>query len=216
MASKLDPNLLAPPKSVQNACEQGIELHGEHGGKGLRETTVQWARHFAAGKPNDPAQARRMRAWFHRHRVDKRDGWDAPPTPGYVAWLLWGGDEGVGWVEQIVAAVEASGEGDEKPSSEAAGRNPSQLAKAVTRRSKAKRQTRGVHGTKKAISKKKGSKKAAAGKAKKKASAAGKRTKKASSAAMKGRKKAAGRKKTARTAKAAGGKKKASGRRSKR
>jgi hypothetical protein len=96
-----------PPKAVREACKRGLALKDEFGGKGLREPTVQKARDFVAGKPNDPAHARKMRAWFKRHDVDKRPGWEKPPTPGYVARLLWGGDAGQKWVEQLVSRLEA-------------------------------------------------------------------------------------------------------------
>ena len=45
-----------------------------------------------------------MRAWHARHAVDKRPDWDNPPTPGYVAFLLWGGEPGrVGLVVEAAA-----------------------------------------------------------------------------------------------------------------
>jgi hypothetical protein len=42
-----------------------------------------------------------MDAWFARHAVDRRPGWDKDVTPGYVAHLLWGGDEGKRWVRGL-------------------------------------------------------------------------------------------------------------------
>lgn len=99
-----------PPKAVIAACKKALALKDEYAGKGLRPHTVQWAQHLAAGKQASPEQARRMRAYFRRHKVDKRAGWDKPPTPGYVAWLMWGGDAGFRWAEQRVAHDEQDGE----------------------------------------------------------------------------------------------------------
>lgn len=95
-----------PPKVVQNACKKGLTLKDAYGGKGLREPTIEWAQHFADGNPSDAAHARKMRAWFARHDTDKRPGWDKPPTPGFVARLLWGGDAGQRWAQKLVKQAE--------------------------------------------------------------------------------------------------------------
>jgi hypothetical protein len=42
-----------------------------------------------------------MDAWFARHAVDRRPGWDKDVTPGYVAHLLWGGDAAKRWVREL-------------------------------------------------------------------------------------------------------------------
>jgi hypothetical protein len=46
---------------------------------------------------------KRMKAYFSRHQRDKKHkdwGNEDRPSPGYVAWLLWGGDEGWRWAEK--------------------------------------------------------------------------------------------------------------------
>ena len=48
---------------------------------------------------------KRMYSYFKRHTVDKdaKDfGNDKKPSPGYIAWLLWGGDAGYTWVKGIM------------------------------------------------------------------------------------------------------------------
>ena len=90
-----------PPQGVRRALARGLELKDEYGGKGLVEETVDWARHLAAGRQASPEKARKMHGWFARHKADKRPGWARPPTPGYVAWLLWGGDAGVRWAKKL-------------------------------------------------------------------------------------------------------------------
>lgn len=49
-----------------------------------------------------------MNAWFARHAVDRKPGWSLPgkETPGYVAWLLWGGDAGRTWAADKVRELE--------------------------------------------------------------------------------------------------------------
>jgi hypothetical protein len=106
MSSSDHSTLMNPPKGAQAAFARGLRLKEKYAGKGLQEETVAWAQHFADGQPNDAAHAKKMRAWFHRHAVDKKPNWDKPPTPGFVAWLLWGGDAGQRWVERIMAHVE--------------------------------------------------------------------------------------------------------------
>ena len=98
---------LHPPKGVRDACKRGLELQPEHGGKGLVEETLTWAHAFVDGKPATPEKLRKMRAWFARHEVDHKVGWDDPPTPGFVAWLLWGGDAGKSWSQSVVPKLDA-------------------------------------------------------------------------------------------------------------
>ncbi len=96
-----------PPKGVRQACRRGLDLHeAGHSGDGLRPATVAWARRLAAGQPITPDKARRMRAWLARHASDRRPGWHDPPTPGYVAWLLWGGDDAVPWSADLVRQMD--------------------------------------------------------------------------------------------------------------
>lgn len=104
---------LRPPQGVRDACARGVALYEEgYGGDGLRPATVRWARRLARGEDVTPAKAQKMAAWFARHaespgeaearRTDKK-------SPAWVAWLLWGGDDGRVWSEKIVRQLEARG-----------------------------------------------------------------------------------------------------------
>jgi hypothetical protein len=45
-----------------------------------------------------------MVSYFARHEVDKRGknyGNEQNPSAGYIAWLLWGGDEGRAWALEL-------------------------------------------------------------------------------------------------------------------
>lgn len=91
------------PKSVQRAAREGLQLLAEgFGGRGLTEGAISRARSLARGTPIRFDRARMMRAWFSRHKVDKRPRWEQDRTPGWVAWQLWGGDAAWKWVEAIV------------------------------------------------------------------------------------------------------------------
>ncbi len=104
---------LSPPEGVQAECARGLQwLEEGHGGDGLVQATIDWARKLAAGQNITPEKARKMRAWLARHEVDltaegAKPGEKGYPSPGRVAWALWGGDPAVTWSDKIVRALEA-------------------------------------------------------------------------------------------------------------
>lgn len=96
----------AVPAAVRANLRRGLALVAEgRAGRGLRGQTVREAESMAAGDPVPADKVRRMAAWFRRHQVDRRPGWEVRRTPGFVAWLLWGGDEGWAWAERERAAL---------------------------------------------------------------------------------------------------------------
>lgn len=98
---------LSPPKGVREACARGLVLYEEgKGGDGLVRATVDWARRLARGENATRDKLVKMRAWHARHEDDRREGWDSPPTPGYVAFLLWGGAAGRSWAEAMVPRLD--------------------------------------------------------------------------------------------------------------
>lgn len=89
------------PDAVRSRLREGLRLKSQgRGGKGLVDDTVSEARGMASGKVVSDDKVRRMVGWFRRHQVDRRPGWEQRQTPGWVAWLLWGGDEGWAWAER--------------------------------------------------------------------------------------------------------------------
>lgn len=46
-----------------------------------------------------------MASYFARHSVDKKIGWSdaGKETPGYVAWMAWGGDAGAAWSKSLAS-----------------------------------------------------------------------------------------------------------------
>lgn len=80
--------------AIKRNLRRGLQLHEDgRSGDGLRPATVRAARD-GLGNGWDLAKLNRAVAWFARHAGDKRPGWDkrGEETPGFVAWLLWGGD----------------------------------------------------------------------------------------------------------------------------
>ena len=100
-----------PPAGVRAAFKRGLALHAAgKSGDGLVPATVAWATRIGAGDPVTPEKARKGRAWHARHAVDEREGWGTPgsETPGYVAFMLWGGAPGRSWFNKIARQMDAA------------------------------------------------------------------------------------------------------------
>lgn len=96
------------PKAVKDNLKRGLDLNEEgHSGDGLKPETVAWARRMVNGEDISPEKVRAMRAWLARHEVDRKPDWAAEKTPGYVAWMLWGGDDAVGWSNKLVEQMDS-------------------------------------------------------------------------------------------------------------
>lgn len=99
-----------PSGEMIAAFRKGLRLHEEgRSGEGLMSATVAWARRAVNGESLTEDKVRKMNAWFARHAVDRKAGWAIPgkETPGYVAWLLWGGDAGRSWSANKVRGMDA-------------------------------------------------------------------------------------------------------------
>lgn len=89
---------LTPPKKAQENAKRGLELR-EKWGRGGTQVGVARARDISNGSRLSPETVKRM-ASFNRHRdnyrPDERES-DGGQTAGTIAWLLWGGTEGIDW-----------------------------------------------------------------------------------------------------------------------
>lgn len=105
---KLNRGSSQAPKAVREELLRGLRWYEEgHGGRGLMPETVSWARRLARGEAITEDKAVKMRAWLARHEVDKqgrgfRRGERGYPSPGRVAWALWGGDPAIAWSRALV------------------------------------------------------------------------------------------------------------------
>ena len=108
---------MTPPAGVRAELRKGLAWHEEgHSGDGLKPATVRWARRLADGEDISEDKVRKMRAWLARHEADKQGqgfspGEDGYPSPGRVAWALWGGDPAVRWSNKLVEQLD----GDDGP-----------------------------------------------------------------------------------------------------
>jgi hypothetical protein len=97
---------LTPPEAVQREALKGVALHeAGKSGDGIKPETIRRANSIANGEPqSEQWVTSEAPAWFARHEADWEEGVDdveGQESPGYVAWLLWGGDAGEEWVEEM-------------------------------------------------------------------------------------------------------------------
>lgn len=97
-------NRFTPTAKMAKNAAHGLRLR-EKFRRGGTEVGVRRAHQLADREDLEPADIKSMYSYFARHAVDKnththRWGSDEDPSAGYVAWLLWGGDEGKEWVDR--------------------------------------------------------------------------------------------------------------------
>ena len=101
---------LRPSAGMASAARRGLRLHEEgKSGDGLKPETVARANKIAARETLTEDHVREMNAWFARHEsASKSPGWDTPgeEKPGFVAWLLWGGNAAQRWAAAKVAQMD--------------------------------------------------------------------------------------------------------------
>ncbi|WP_424951610.1 DNA-binding protein [Deinococcus sp.] len=95
------------PKQVQANAKKGLELRQEHGFGGTKVGEAT-ARLLAEGGTVTARKVRHISRYFPRHAHDNlsQTGKEGKPSRGYVAWLLWGGDEGRAWSEGLVEKLD--------------------------------------------------------------------------------------------------------------
>ncbi len=99
---------LSVPKKVQDNAARGLKLRDEYGFGGT-EVGEHMAERLAAGGELKADEIRHVSQYFPRHAADNLDqtGEDGKkPSHGYVAWLLWGGDEGRAWSEKVTQQLD--------------------------------------------------------------------------------------------------------------
>ena len=108
---------LKPTAGMASAAKRGLKLHEDgKSGDGLKPETVARANKIARREELTEDHVREMNGWFARHETaSKSEGWDTPgeEKPGFVAWLLWGGDPAKNWASRKVAAMTSDRSADE-------------------------------------------------------------------------------------------------------
>jgi hypothetical protein len=98
-----------PTQKMAANAKLGLKLR-ERFGRGGTEVGVRRAHQLIAREPLDPSEIKSMYSYFARHAVDKQTtshvwGSLTRPSAGFIAWLLWGGDEGQRWVARNRATL---------------------------------------------------------------------------------------------------------------
>ena len=101
----------SPPAGVRAEAQQGLDWRREYG-RGGTAIGIARARDLSNGTTISPDTAKRIKAYFDRHEVDKqgegyRQGEPGFPSNGRIAWALWGGDPGYSWAKKLVRQIDA-------------------------------------------------------------------------------------------------------------
>ena len=99
----LDDDRRTPPKAVAEAARRGLELRETHG-RGGTDVGKRRAEQLSARRLVSDRDIKSMYSYFARHAVDRRaKAWGHPtkPSTGYIAWMLWGGDDARDWIEGL-------------------------------------------------------------------------------------------------------------------
>jgi HK97 family phage portal protein len=94
-----------PTESMQAAARRALRWK-EEGRAGGTRVGLARANQIASGELISEDTILRMYSFFRRHEVDKEaegfeQGEDGFPSPGRVAWDLWGGDAGFAWASKL-------------------------------------------------------------------------------------------------------------------
>ena len=112
--AKYDHIDFTPPAGVREEAAKGLAWRSEYG-RGGTAVGVARGRDLSNGTTISPETARRMKAYFDRHEIDKQgEGW-SPGEPGFpsngrIAWALWGSDPGWAWSRKLVEQMNAADE----------------------------------------------------------------------------------------------------------
>jgi lambda family phage portal protein len=106
-----------PPQGVKEAAKRGLEVRATKPAsqRGGTPVGIARARDLSGGKEISPDTARRMKAFFDRHEVDKEGSTWSEKGKGWQAWQLWGGDAGYAWAKKLVKQMNSRDEQLEEP-----------------------------------------------------------------------------------------------------
>lgn len=93
-----------PTLKMASNAEKGLRLRKQFD-RGGTDVGVRRAEQLVDRATLTEADVKSMHSYFARHAVDKEGkghvwGSSDDPSAGYIAWLLWGGDEGKKWADR--------------------------------------------------------------------------------------------------------------------
>jgi len=101
---------LVPSDGMKSEAERALAWKAD-GKRGGTRVGLARANQLKNKTELSPSTVRRMFSFFSRHEVDKQaqgfsPGEEGYPSPGRVAWALWGGDAGFSWSRAKVATMD--------------------------------------------------------------------------------------------------------------
>lgn len=104
-------NGVIPPPEIAREAKRGLELQEKFHRCGKPES-LKRARQLAERQPVSFRDIVAMSDFFARHSVEKTrpNDWgdEENPSAGHIAWLLWGGDPGKAWADEVKARADQS------------------------------------------------------------------------------------------------------------
>jgi len=96
------PTTFTPTQAIASNAEKGLKLH-EKFNKGGTSVGLKRAQDLKNQKDQTTDDMKKIYSYFARHEIDKKAadfGNNDNPSKGYIAWLLWGGDDAQIWVNK--------------------------------------------------------------------------------------------------------------------
>gem|GEM_PF-3828316 len=106
------PTSFKAPKAVIDAMRVGLQQVADgHAGDGLKQATIDAAREIVRTGRVSAQKVEKMGPWLARHEVDKsgegfNPGEKGYPSPGRVAWNVWGSDPAIGFARRAIAQLD--------------------------------------------------------------------------------------------------------------
>lgn len=99
----------SPTSGMKSAARRALQWKKE-GKRGGTRIGLTRANQIVNGESLSESTVMRMYSFFSRHEVDKKatgfnSGEEGFPSPGRVAWDLWGGDAGFSWSRQKAESI---------------------------------------------------------------------------------------------------------------
>jgi lambda family phage portal protein len=107
--AKYDGIDFTPPQGARDAAKRALEVRETKppSQRGMTPVGLARARDLQNGVKMSPDTARRMKAFFDRHEVDKKGSTFGEQGKGWQAWNGWGGDAGYSWAKKVVGQMDA-------------------------------------------------------------------------------------------------------------
>lgn len=96
----MSPASVRIPKGVKAAAVRGLALRKQYG-RGGTDVGLTTARMLSRSTHVTPEEVAYIARYFPRHQHDNL-AWTDPPSNGYIAWQLWGGNAGWRWAAAFV------------------------------------------------------------------------------------------------------------------